>query len=126
MEKREDVETFEKMQAQLHGLYDEIIVFSKKNPDSAVNKFKLSFINQILKETNNVLDKKNKPFENFEVFDEDLLPTNSDVAMILAQYINCIEKFRAEHIKQYGVYWYWIINGQQSDIKTSSPKKLSY
>ena len=126
MKKREDVEAFEKVQAQLHGLYDESIVFSKKNPDSAVNKFKLNFINQVLKETNKILDKRNKPFDDFDAFDEDLLPTHSDVVMILSQYINCLEKFRSEQIKGYGVRWYWMIDGEQSDIQTAPPKKLDY
>ncbi|MDR3601420.1 MAG: hypothetical protein P4L49_13225 [Desulfosporosinus sp.] len=126
MNRREDVEAFEKVQAQLHGLYDEIVVFSKKNPDGAVNKFKLKFINQVLIDTNEILDNRNKPFADFDSFDEELLPTNSDVVIILSQYINCLEKFRSELIKMYGGVWYWMINGQQSDIRTSSPKKLIY
>lgn len=126
MKKREDIESFEKVQAQLHGLYDEIVIFSKKSPDSVTNKFKLKFINLVLTDTNKILDTKNKPFADFDIFDEDLLPTNSDVVMILSQYINCLEKFRSEHIKHYGTQWYWVINGEQSDIRTSSPKKLVY
>lgn len=126
MKNREEVEFFEKVQAQLHGLYDEMVVFSKKTPDGAVNKFKLKFVNQILTEANKILDDKNKPFADFDTFNEDLLPTNSDVVMILSQYINCLEKFRSEQIKHYSAYWFWLINGKQSDIRTSSPKKLDY
>ena len=124
--KIKDVEVFEKMQAQLHGLYDEMVVFSKKKPDDPVNKFKLKFINQVLINTNAILDEKNKPFHDFDAFDEDSLPTNSDVVMILSQYINCLEKFRSENITtEYGE-WYWIINGKKSDIETAPPKKLVY
>lgn len=126
MKSTQAVESFEKIQAQLHGLYDEMTVFSKKTPEGTVNKFKLKFINQVLIEANKILDKKNKPFEDFDVFDEDLLPTNSDIVMILSQYINCLEKFRSEHIKPYSVHWYWMINGQKSEIRTSPPKKLNY
>ena len=97
--KIKDVEIFEKTQAQLHGLYDEMVVFSKKKPDDPVNKFKLKFINQVLINTNAILVEKNKPFNDFDTFDEDSLPTNSDVVMILSQYINCLEKFRSKHIK---------------------------
>lgn len=126
METYKDVQSFEKVQAQLHGIYDEIVVFAKKTPDGPINKFKLKFINQILIETNNQLDAKNKPFSDFDVFEEDLLPTNSDVVMILSQYINCLENFRSEHITQYNPYWYWKINGQKSENRTSAPKKLEY
>lgn len=126
MKKREDIESFEKVQAQLHGLYDEMVVFSKKTPDGPVNKFKLKFINQILTDANKIFDKNNTPFSDFSTFEEDLLPTNSDVVMILSQYINCLEKFRSENIKQYNVVWYWLINGEKSDIRTSPPTKLNY
>lgn len=125
MKNRQDVESFEKVQAQLHGLYDELVVFAKKTPDGAVNKFKLKFVNQILIYANKILDSKNKPFADFDAFDEDLLPTNSDVVMILSQYINCLEKFRAEHIVL-DYHWYWLIAGKQSDIRTAPPKKLAY
>lgn len=124
--KIKDVEIFEKTQAQLHGLYDEMMVFSKKKPDDPVNKFKLKFINQVLINTNAILDEKNKPFNDFDTFDEDSLPTNSDVVMILSQYINCLEKFRSEPIKFDFRHWYWIINGEKSDIRTAPPKKLAY
>lgn len=61
-----NVSFFEKTQAQLQGLFDEIGTLSKKKPDDAINKFKLKIINPILSQANDLLDKEYKPFSDFE------------------------------------------------------------
>ena len=99
----------------------------RKSPNDGVNKFKLRLVNKVLEDANSLLDNKHKPFDDFSVFDEDTLPSNSDVAFILAQYLNCMENLRAENIRQadYSVQWYWVIDGETSSEKTAPPKKLS-
>lgn len=121
-----DVSFFEKVQAQLQGLFDEIGTLSKKKPDDAINKFKLSFINPILLGANKLLTGTYKPFADFEQFDSDSLPTNSDVVLILSQYLNCLEKLRADNIMVYGGGWVWAKNGTRTDIKTAPPKKITW
>jgi len=120
---RKDVAVFEKTQAQLEGLYNETSTLAKKSPNDAVNKFKLKFINQVLKETNLVLGNSYKPFNNFECFNEDDLPTNSDITLILSQYLGCLEKLRADNIVC-DVGWVWLVNKKESDIDTAPPKKI--
>jgi hypothetical protein len=95
--------------------------------NDAVNKFKLKFINQILVETNTLLKEEYKPLEGFNSFEEDELPTNSDVTMIFEQYLSCLEKLRSDNITtvEYKMGWFWIIEGEPSEIKTSKPKKLN-
>ena len=122
---RQEVDTFEKVQAQIEGLHTEISTLSKKSQNDALNKFKLKFVNQILKEANKLLGDIYKPFSDFELFDENEIPTTSDVAMMLTQYLSCFEKFRADNVKQgSNLRWYWIIDGKESDIKTIMPKKI--
>ncbi len=41
------IRLFEKIQAQMYGLYEEMVVYSKKTPDSAINQFKLKIINEM-------------------------------------------------------------------------------
>lgn len=120
-----EVDTFEKLQAQLEGLHTEISALSKKSQNDALNKFKLKFVNQILSNANQLLGKKYKPFQDFDLFDENDLPTNSDAAMMLTQYLNCLEKLRADNIKEEDIFpqhWYWIVDGKLSNIRTITPK----
>jgi len=125
--KRKDVERFEKVIGQLEGVYEEITSLSKKAPNDGVNKFKLRLVNKVLEDANSLLDDKHKPFDDFTVFDEDTLPSNSDVAFILAQYLNCMENLRSENIRQrdFENQWYWVIDGKTSSEETAPPKKIS-
>lgn len=121
----DEVNRFEKIQSQIEGLYKEIGILSKKNPNDAVNKFKLKFINQLLVEANNLLQGQYKPLQGFEVFDDDDLPSNSDVTFIFEQYLNCMEKLRSDNVERSSVNsWTWIVDGKKSSIKTSMPKKI--
>lgn len=123
--KEEEINKFEKAQSQVEGLYSEISLLSKKNPNDAVNKFKLKFINQLLSESNKILGKKYKPFESFDSFAEDELPTVSDVVLIFEQYLSCLEKLRNDNIIRDRGMWVWKDDsGKPSDIQTSTPTKL--
>jgi hypothetical protein len=120
-----EITDFEKIQAQLESLHVEISALTKKSSNDALNKFKLGFANQIINEANTILGEKNKPFKDFYKFDDNDLPSNSDVAMMLGQYLNCMEKFRADNIKFNGFSsWHWLINGKESAIRTAPPKKI--
>jgi hypothetical protein len=81
-------------------------------------------VNQILVDANTLLGTKYKPFADFAVFDENEMPTNSDAAMMLTQYLNCFEKLRADNIKKednFPQHWFWIIDGKLSTIRTVMP-----
>ncbi len=122
---KQEVDTFEKLQAQLQGLHIEISALSKKSQNDALNKFKLKFVNQILNDSNLLLGTKYKPFADFDLFDENDMPSNSDAAMMLTQYLNCFEKLRSDNIKKEDKFphnWYWIVDGNLSEIRTVMPK----
>jgi hypothetical protein len=130
---RKDVDVFEKLAGQLEGVYDELSVLSKKSPNDAVNKFKLKFVNSLLSESNSYLSEAYRPFADFEVFDLDEMPQNSDVVFILAQYLQCFEKLRADNVVVKNGGWNWSLVGEKGDavdergriyIRTVSPKKL--
>ena len=127
-----EINNFEKTQTQLEGLLTEITILARKSPNDGVNKFKLKFINEIILSGNKILGTKYKPLDSFEKFDEDDLPSNSDVTFILSQYLNCFEKLRADNIyieqkydgNKYIFEWYWVVNKSKSKIKTAPPKKI--
>jgi hypothetical protein len=102
------VEIFNFARPQLESLLQEIRELSKKKPDDAVNKFKLGFINEKLDEANEILGVDFKPLKTFERFDIDSLPSNSDVVLILSQYMGALERWRKAHTFQDDLFsWYW-------------------
>ncbi len=118
-----EVNEFEQIQSQLQGFYKEMSGFASKKSDDAINTFKLTLINQVLKRANSLLSKR-KPFSDFSQFEIDILPSNSDVVVMISQYINSLEKLRADNIRQSMGHWYWIVDGETSGIRTAEPKKI--
>lgn len=120
---REEIANFEKVHAQLLGFYEETAVLVKKNPNDVMNKFKLQLINKLLASTNEIVG-ETKPFDGFDSFDIDgEMPTNSDVAMILGQYIKCMELVKKNNVHFEVNRWYWDVDGNKKDssIRTSEP-----
>jgi hypothetical protein len=125
-----DIDKFKKILNQLEGLHEEIANLSKKSYTDALNDFKLKMVNQILKRANNLLGEDYKPFEDFDEFDIDDVPTNSDVTLVLSQYINCMESLREENISSdisytssgsvAKIYWSW----EGTGIETYPPKNI--
>lgn len=130
---RANVDTFEKISGQLLNIYEEISLLSKKSPNDAVNKFKLKFVNKLLSQSNDYLGEMYKPFDDFDSFDEDDIPQNSDVVFILSQYLQCFEKQRSDNVVIRNGNWFWRVIGEATDkvdedgmvlIRTVKPKKL--
>jgi hypothetical protein len=119
-----DINLFEKIQAQLESLHTEISHLTKKSQNDALNKFKLKFVNQILTDANRLLGTYYRPFPDFEIFDDKDLPTNSDAALILGQYLNCMEKLRADNIQSKSGWWYWKSDEGETNIRTLAPAKI--
>ena len=78
------------IRGQILGLRNDMAELSKKKPDDPVNKFKLNLINNVIKDANSYLGGDNLPLAGFTIFDEDALPTNSDVMMVLSQYLRAL------------------------------------
>lgn len=128
-----EFDQYESLFGKLSGFYDEISILSKKSPHDAVNKFKLKFINGVVKLCNEFLGSEYKAVESFDCFDEDDVPQNSDVVFILAQYLQAFEKMRSDNVVcEYGV-WYFVLENasdENSDedgirkIQTTKPSRL--
>jgi hypothetical protein len=117
MNSMNEIDGFVKLLMQAEKILEDFSELSKKKPNDAVNKFKLRFVNTILEQANNILDEANKPFDSFNTFDEHDIPTNSDVVLILTQYLGCLKKFGRDNTAYSGVEHYWVIKGKRSDIK---------
>jgi len=122
--KEKDIDVFEKLQSQLEVLYDEITELSKKAPNGSINKFKLNFTNDLLVKSNLLLTNVYRPFNKFSTFEEDDLPSNSDVSFIISQYLSCFERFRCDNIGYSSGSWYWVANKKITNRKTQQPIKF--
>lgn len=123
---KEEITYFEKVHAQLRGFYDDITVLVKKDPKEEMNRFKLKLVNKVLSKANEIIGDI-KPFEDFDEFDIDGdMPNNSDVAMILGQYINCMDVLKKDNVHVYSGKWYWKVSGDSNntELHTSAPADL--
>lgn len=117
-----EVELFENIQSQLDKLHYEMSLLSKGKPDNPVNKFKLRLINEKLTDANSILDNEHRPFADFELFNEDDLPSNSDVVFVLSQYLNSLEGWRSSNIIFKKYKWQWNVKSDVT-LYTNSPSR---
>lgn len=124
MKDREDIEQLEKLIGQLEGLHAEITALAKKSPNDAVNAFKLKLINKVLEFGNVVLGDAYRPIEDFQQFDLDDVPSTSDVAMVIGQYMKEAERYRSDNVQMDRGRWVFIIDGKPSDVRAGEPSKI--
>jgi hypothetical protein len=119
---------FEKAEGQIEGFFDEIGNLAKKKPDDGINKFKLQFINQTLVMANKILGHDYRPFPDFDKFDADDLPSNSDVVVILSQYLRSMDKYRVDHSQRGQIHmheFYWNVEGAVEEYLAKRPKQFA-
>ncbi len=112
MQNENDVKNLEKLIVQLQGLHSEISVLAKKSPNDGLNLFKLKLVNKVIAQGNEIFTEHYKPFEDLEGCEEETLPTNSDVTMILALYIEKAERYRPDNIVDADEKWQNLVNGE--------------
>ena len=124
MKTENDVEKLEKIIGQLKGAHTEVSILAKKSPADSLNAFKLKLINKVVKASNEVLGDKYKPFEHFDLFEADDLPSNSDVTMVLAQYMEEAERYRSDNVVYHKYEWWYKVNNEASQIQSGPPRKI--
>ena len=93
-----DVRLYEKVVDQLKNLKAEFTVLSKTKPDNVLNQLKVEIVNERLKDANQLLIGEHKPFASFDEFGGDKMPTNSDVLLVLSQYLAAFARWRSAHV----------------------------
>lgn len=80
----------------LNSMFSEFKELSKKKPDGAVNKSKISIVNRLLKKVRTVLiDEDSMDF--LDLLNEDDIPQVSDVTLILSQYVAAMNEFHKKY-----------------------------
>lgn len=120
------VSEFEALNGKLQGVYEEAVNLSKKSAADPFNKFKLNITNAILSSANKYLASLSRPVavDGFSQFEDTDLPSNSDVAFVLSQYLAAFESLRIDNITHSAGNWYWVINGASTGVRTAPPRKL--
>ena len=82
----------------VEAMFREFQELSKKKPDGALNKRKVEIVNRLLQEAHKVLE--GEPTSAYlDLLDEDDLPQNSDVVLILSLTVVAMERFRRRYYR---------------------------
>lgn len=90
------VNQYELLNPLLLGVYKELQELSKKKPDTPLNNFKIKSVNRILEPIRELL-KEEDVYPFLDILDMDDVPTNSDVVLILSQYIESMNIFHSKY-----------------------------
>lgn len=121
--KREEIESLEKVSGKLEGLHREISILAKKSANDGLNPFKLKLVNGALSSANDILGEEHQPVEGFLQFEADDVPSNSDVTVVLAIYLEELERYRSDLLKvSNGIHWYEFEDGTK--LRAAQPKRL--
>jgi hypothetical protein len=120
---REKADKLEKLMGQLEGIHSEISALAKKSSNDGVNLFKLKIVNAVLQQCNEMLGKEYQPIGDFEQFDDDQVPSNSDVTFVASQYLQALEKLRSDNIiTAFGGGWiYNLPKDSGTSMRAASP-----
>jgi hypothetical protein len=125
--KRADVDKYQRVRSQLEAFHREFEGLTKKAANSTLNAFKLRIVNQAIADANAVLGDAFLPIRGFSQFSDEELPFNSDVSMVLAQYLEALEVFRCRHITQDDDIfkrWYWEVEDAPSQSIPTAPPQM--
>ena len=103
-----------KKKAELHevvmplvqAMYEEFKEFSKKKPDAVLSKSKVQVVNRLLEKCREVLESESS-LQFLDLLDEDDVPQNSDVILMLSQYVTAMEQFGKSYYRWTGSEHTW-------------------
>ena len=89
-------------------MFGEFKELSKKKPDAAVSKSKITIVNRLLEKLRLVLADEDA-IDFLDLLDEDDVPQASDVTLILSQYVASMDAFHAKYYGWDGTEHVWFI-----------------
>jgi len=91
-----DIDKYELLKEILFSQKKEFDILSKKKADDQLNPMKIKIANRVL-EPLKELFKHEEVYQFLDTINEDDLPTNSDVVLILSQYETAVTEFRNKY-----------------------------
>ncbi len=92
----EKAEKHDNLMPLLESMFREFQELSKKKPDGALNKRKVEIVNRLLRDIHVILEGEST-IAYLDLLDEDDLPQNSDVVLILGQTVAAMDTFKRRH-----------------------------
>ncbi|MCC0178061.1 hypothetical protein I4641_13835 [Waterburya agarophytonicola K14] len=92
-------ECYETTMPLLKSMYHQFEELTKKKQEAAVSKRKIAIVNRLLDKVRLVLDDEDS-IEFLDLLDENEIPQNSDVTLILSQYVAAMAAFRKTYYKR--------------------------
>ena len=83
----------------LNSMFREFQELSKKKPDGALNKRKVEIVNRLLRDIHGIILKGESTSGYLDLLDEDDLPQNSDVTLILGQTVAAMDAFKKKYYR---------------------------
>ena len=121
LESLDEIQQLEKLIGQLKTLHSEVGQLGKKSPNDGINKFKLGMINKVISRANKFLGEDYTPYDDFDEFIEEDVPSNSDVTFVLLQYLEEAERYRSNHVDQEMGRYYYKVSGKLTDVRAAPP-----
>ncbi len=91
-----DIKDYSLLKDMLIAQRHEFNLLSNKKSDGQLNKMKIKMVNRVLEPLNELF--KNEPSYKFlDILNEDDMPTNSDVVLIISQYEKAMDNFRSKY-----------------------------
>jgi len=88
-----NIEDYSLLKDMLYAQRQEFDILSKKKSEGQLNKMKIRMVNRVLEPLNELL--KNESSHKFlDILNEDDMPTNSDVVLIISQYEKALLNFK--------------------------------
>lgn len=103
---KKKAELHEVVMPLLQAMYEEFKEFSKKKPDAVLSKSKVQVVNRLLEKCREVLESESS-LQFLDLLDEDDVPQNSDVILMLSQYVAAMEQFRQAYFGWTGAEHTW-------------------
>lgn len=99
---------FEVLNPLLRAMYSEFQELSKKKPDGQVGPTKVKMVNRLLEGIHKILESELN-YEYLDTLDEDSLPQNSDVVLILSQTKAAMDAFKSRYFEARGYGTGWLV-----------------
>jgi hypothetical protein len=98
---QEQVDLYGVITPLLNAMHQEFKELSRKKPDAVLSKSKIQIVNRLLESCRKVLEAE-PSLQFLDLINEDNVPQNSDVVLMLSQYVAAIEQFRSTYHRKDG------------------------